>query len=366
MIKSACIAAASLLTLSLTTTATAQMVYDGVIFDFTESGQGLWELVPAVIRDGTNNHMLLAVQKSRAEPRDVIRKLTTSGNLQNAVWNPATSQLVFDRDKMFGFSHNAHHVGDPTILAFNRFYGSTFYKWRMFFTYDDRTSPCHDAICNEIGMTFSNDLVNWTVSSAASFVPDVLPQEYPIASTQPDWWRYGVGMNDTVWDAAAGRVLHLYSDTSQHNVGEHRVVFRRETPTSVLYSFGPINSIPFHTRIDEALQPYLGSSIPFIGNVALAFHNTSSGRRWYVAISAGIEAVYLLRSRTDGEVQSVEWDVIGIVDSALTGFASNVGPGFAKSGDGSLYVENGWAFIFLGVGPTNLWNLRMGQVRFQP
>lgn len=143
--------------------------------------------------------------------------------------------------------------------------------------------------------------------------------------------------------------------------------FRRETPTSVLYSFGPYDSIPFHTRIDEALQPYLGGAASFIGNLALAFHNTSAGRRWYVAISDGTQAVYVLRSRTDGQVQSVEWDVIGVANSTVTGLASNLAPGFAKNGaSGSLYVEDGWAFMFLGVGPTNLWNLKMGQIRFRP
>jgi hypothetical protein len=49
----------------------------------------------------------MSAQKSTQEPRDAILKMTTTGALLSAPWNANAAQLVFDKDSMSGFYHNA-------------------------------------------------------------------------------------------------------------------------------------------------------------------------------------------------------------------------------------------------------------------
>jgi hypothetical protein len=63
------------------------------------------------------------------------------------------------------------------------------------------------------------------------------------------------------------------------------------------------------------------------------------------------------------------WQVIGALNSTITGWPQNHNPGLAKNADSTLYIDaSGWAYVFFGVGlerpNTSTWEI--AQARFQP
>lgn len=324
----------ALISLLLTfSVAAAELQFDGQVLDRANA----WDSYPSHLFIGNQHHLWHCSTSS--DGSDAIFHSTTS-SLSSGSWSTPT--LVLDRDDVVWADQ---HTCDPTVLLGDFSYGGQSYTYAMYFTADDGSIGV--GVNNVVGVAFSNDGVSWTVHGT----PIITPQN-GLNGT------YGVGGSSAAWGPDPGVIQKVYRDTTVDGnfYGRHRLQTSMDG-----VDFGPDPALV--TQLTEAGHG------GFSGTEADIAYNPIDGH-WYAAISSlGFDpdffAVRILRSSLPGDLGG-SWEVVGDITESLVGSERPNNPGLARNENSTLYVDPmGWAYVFFGTGPQNVFLWELAQVRFR-
>lgn len=304
----------------------AQLVYDGVILGRT----GKYDGYPTHLFVSGTHHIWWCSQGTY----DEIWHATKVGSLGSGGWSTPT--------KAFGTGQSPwslKHTCDPSILKGSFSYSGRSYGYVMYYTSIRSTGD------NAIGAAFSNDGLIWKAHTS--------PVITPSAATT----GYGAGMSGVAYKPGTSVIEHTYLDATLSPL-------LRVTEGTGGLAFSPLPGTA--TQLDFAGRNSGGQG-PDIAYYPLDQH-------WYATIkNSDPQGIYdgevrILRA-LDPNTLSGAWQVIGTINSSITGLTQNQNPGLAKNTDSTLYMDaSGWAYVFFTVGlprpDVSTWDI--AQARFKP
>ena len=177
----------------------------------------------------------------------------------------------------------------------------------------------------------------------------------PIITPSTSTTGYGAGTSGVAYKPGTTTIEHVYLDSTL-------------SPTIRLTEgTGGITFLPLPgSGIQLASAGTLGNG----ESPDIAYYTTD--QHWYAVISStdnsGLIETRILRAI---DVNSLvgSWQVLGVINMAVTGFQWNHNPGLAKNADSTLYVDgSGYAYTLFGAGSArpNVNDWEIAQARFIP
>lgn len=320
-----------LVTSSAVPVALAQIAYDGTILDRANR----WDGYPAHLFYNGKHHIWWCSQGNNV--KDVIYYSSKSNSLGPGGWSTPVQVLA---NAQVPWASN--HVCDPSVIRGSFSYNGNNYTHALYFTADTAGGDTEASI----GVAFSSNGTSWTA------------YPIPVVSYAGPSGLYGAGMSGVARHPSSGKIMHAYLDTTYNPL-----LRLNETVNGISFSPSP----PWATQLHAAGR--LGND----GQGPDIAYNTSDGH-WYATIkNHDPQGIYdgetrVLRATNANDLLG-SWQVIGILNSSVTGFPQNHNAGLGKLQDGQLFVDSqGWAYVFLTVGQQrpNVGTWQVAQGRFRP
>lgn len=255
------------------------------------------------------------------------------------------------------------YICDPSVIKgqFINPDNTQTYSYAMYYTATDRgpgtpfAGTSLDGTNNRIGIAYSNDGIAWNRYSAN---PIIYPQVYPTDT-------YGAGQAATYSNNGIAGIQIFYSDftNASSNLGER------------LYSRTSNDGRTFGAPTLISNQGVLPNRLPNMGNADFAFD--SAGRYWYLASALSYSEAqgyrgdreryqFGLYRMTEAAFPSGSWELLGYVDTNLTGATINHNTSLVRDQFGNVNVTspNIETVFSQGSNAVNDWDL--ASVRWNP